>query len=233
MTTLNRRKHGIPYRIVWFDPAPRWAAWPPTVYYQSPSAVGHPGLVRKPFHTLLTSLEGSPEDWLKAMNSTTRNEIRQADKAGIQGRAVSIADFLSFFNAFAEEKGIEGTSVTKLESFGPALRLTGAYAADRPLAMHAGLVDPDTHRFRLLLSASARFADPADRTLIGKANRWLHWWDMTTCRAEGLGFYDWGGYAKDTEDPAKQGINKFKDGFGGTLVEEAHYYPFYFAALAD
>ena len=233
MITLARRKRGIPYRLVWFDPEPRFLLWPPTVYYQSPGQGSRPGLVRKAFHTYLTTLAGGPESWLATMSSTTRNEIKQAAKSGVVGETVSLEAFLEFFNAFAAEKGIDGTTMDKLASFGQALKLTAVRSEDRVLAMHALAVDPQAGRGRLLLSASARFLDSADRTKVGKANRWLHWWDMTILFQAGIAAYDWGGYAKDTQDTAKQGINRFKEAFGGTPVEESHYFPFYLAGFQD
>lgn len=233
MITLNRRKRGLPYRLIWFAAEPRFILWPPTVYYQTAASGPRPGLVRKPFHTLVSPLLGDPDSWLSAMSSTTRNEIKQAAKAGTGGEVAELPTFLEFFNAFAAEKGIEGTNLDKLASFGSALRLTAARLGDRILAMHALVVDPEAGRGRLLLSASARFLDAADKTQVGKANRWLHWWDMTLLAGEGLTTYDWGGYAKETEDPARQGINRFKEAFGGTPVEESHYFPFYLSGFQD
>ncbi|NNM67796.1 MAG: hypothetical protein HKM06_07290 [Spirochaetales bacterium] len=192
-----------------------------------------PGLVRKPFHTLVSVLDGDPETLLLKMNGSTRNQIRQADKLGVTGDWVELAAFVSFFNHFAADKGIHGTTVPKLRSFGDALRLSSVSYDGRPLAMHATLWDRQTKRTRSLLSASARFLDPEDRKLIGKANRWLHWWDMKMFQAEGCTVYDWGGYAKDTEDPERKGINEFKEGFGGTLLEESHYFPLYLSYLVS
>lgn len=233
MITLERRRRGLRYRLVWFCEEPRFVLWPPTVYYQCPGVEAWPGLVRHAFHTYLTALDGEPDSWLGSMSATTRNEIKQASKAGVGGVTIDVPAFLDFFNAFASEKGIEGTTRDKLESFGPSLRLTGVQLSNRVLAMHASIVDPTSSRGRLLLSASARFTDSADRALVGKANRWLHWWDMSSLAREGLTVYDWGGYAKDSPDPAKQGINRFKEAFGGVAVEESHYYPFYLAGFQD
>jgi lipid II:glycine glycyltransferase (peptidoglycan interpeptide bridge formation enzyme) len=38
--------------------------------------------------------------------------------------------------------------------------------------------------------------------------------------------YDFGGYAFGTSNAKLQGINKFKDSFGGELVEQSNYIPF-------
>ena len=233
MVTLHRRKHGIPYRIVWFDPEPRLAPWPPTVYYQSPATDPKPGLVRKPFWTLAVDL-GQDEAALSAgLNGTTRTQVRQAEKLGITCSPGTAEGFLGFFNDFAKDKGIEGTSKAKLESFGGSLRVTEAKLDGLVLAMHVWVLDAALARVRLIHSANGRFSDPEHQNASGRANRLLHWWEMVTFKAEGVRTYDWGGYAKDTDDTAKQGINKFKDGFGGSLVEESHYYPFYLSKFQD
>ena len=233
MLAIHRSKSGIPYTIVWFDPEPRFKLWPLTIYYQSPASSPRFGLVRRSFHTLLTPLTGDAESLLAKMNGSTRNQVRQVEKLSVVGAWVDTDTFLAFFNTFAAEKGIQGSSWQKLTSFGDSLKLSAVYFEERPLAMHATVVDRKLARARSLLSSSARFLDSEDRKLIGKANRWLHWWDMKMLQTEGLSVYDWGGYAKDTDDPAKKGINEFKEGFGGTPYEESHYYPFFFKSLSD
>jgi len=233
MITLLRHRRGLPYRIVWFDPEPRFRVWPPTVFYQS-SHVGHPkGLVRKPFWTLLVDLSQDETGLSAGLNGTTRTQVRQGEKLGVVCSAGQPQEFLQFFNDFAREKGIEGTTEEKLRSFGPTLRVTEARLDGQILAMHAWCLDPLAGRVRLVHSATGRFGDPERQNASGRANRLLHWWEMVTFKAEGVRFYDWGGYAKDTTDSAKQGINHFKDGFGGTLVEESHFYPFYLAGFQD
>jgi hypothetical protein len=233
LTTLNRRKRGLPYRIVWYDPQPKFRPWPPTIYYHSSLKDPVPGLVRKPFWTLLVDLSVDEAALMAGLNGTTRTQVRQAEKLGIVCGPGTAETFLPFFEEFAKEKGIEGTSPEKLESFGTSLRVTEARLDGVVLAMHVWLLDADLGRLRLIHSATGRFADPEHQNASGRANRLLHWWEMVTFRAQGVRTYDWGGYAKDTEDQAKKGINQFKDGFGGSLVEESHYYPFYLSGFRD
>jgi hypothetical protein len=233
MITLNRRRGALPYQIVWFDPQPVFRLWPPTVYYQSPVLAPRPGLTRKPFWTLAVDLTQDEAALSAGLNGTTRTQVRQGEKLGVVCAPGTAAEFLGFFNDFAKEKGIAGTSAAKLASFGDSLRVTEARLEGQILAMHVWCLDQGLGRVRLIHSATGRFGDPERQNASGRANRLLHWWEMLAFKAEGVATYDWGGYAKDTEDPAKQGINHFKDGFGGALVEESHYYPFYLAGLSD
>jgi hypothetical protein len=233
MTTLYRRKYGIPYQIVWYDAAPKSALWPLRIYYQSPCVEPRPGLVRKVFHTLLIDLTQDEAALSAGMHGTTRTQIRQAEKLGIVCGPSTAEVFLPFFNDFSKEKGIAGTTAAKLASFGSGLRVTEARLGDLLLAMHVWLLDPEASRLRLIHSATGRFGDPEHQNASSRGNRLLHWYEMTAFKAEGVRTYDWGGYAQGTDDTAKQGINKFKDGFGGTVVEESHYYPPYLARMAD
>ena len=58
---------------------------------------------------------------------------------------------------------------------------------------------------------------------MGRANRFLHLEAIKLFKKDGYSLYDLGGYAKNTTDPVMIGINKFKDSFGGRLLEESHY----------
>jgi len=60
--------------------------------------------------------------------------------------------------------------------------------------------------------------------VVGRANRFLHYEDIRYFKEHGYETYDLGGYAKDTQDPKLQGINVFKESFGGTIVEQYNYY---------
>lgn len=233
MICVRRRKFGIPYHIHWFDPAPQFHVWPLTIFYQSPGKESRAGLVRQAFHTLHSDLSVGADGYLAAMNSSTRNQVHQMIRQGLMGTKVGVPEFTEFHNLFAADKAIAGTSVKKLKSLGESVWLTAAIWQNRALAMHATVVDPETGRARSLLSASARFEEPEERKLIGKANRWLHWWDMCQLHEAGIGLYDWGGVAKNSVDPDKQGINQFKEGFGGFPVEESHYYPVFLKSWGD
>lgn len=225
MIIVKCRKHAVPYRTVWFDPNPQFLIWPPRVYMQSPSREARMGLRREPFFTLWSRLGDGPGASLAAMNATSRNEVRQAQRAGVAGGEATAGEFVSFYNDFAELKRIATIIEANLTAYGASLMVTSARLGDRVLAMHALLLDPDSGRARLLHSASSRFTDSGDRALIGKSNRWLHWWEMQAAEQKGLRFYDWGGFAVGTTDPNMVGINGFKAAFGGQLVEESNYYP--------
>jgi hypothetical protein len=105
--------------------------------------------------------------------------------------------------------------------------ITTAYFEDKPVVCHSYLIDSELKIVRLLHSASMihDLEDKSFKGFVGRANRYLHYQDMVNFKEKGFLKYDFGGYALGTENVALQGINKFKDGFGGYLVEQSNYTP--------
>jgi len=92
--------------------------------------------------------------------------------------------------------------------------------APNPLVLHATYVHGA--RVRALYSCSSRLQeeDPERRTLIGQANRRLHWQDICWFKARGAEIYDFGGWYSGTEDAQRLAINRFKECYGGQRVTE-------------
>ena len=68
---------------------------------------------------------------------------------------------------------------------------------------------------RLLHSASCFREESADQSMIGRANKRLHWEDILYFKKKGLLRYDWGGIS-DFDNP--NGIDEFKLKFGGDKI---------------
>src|SRR5262249_59999119 len=72
----------------------------------------------------------------------------------------------------------------------------------------------------LIYSASwFRGKDSRYRSLVGRANRWLHWQDMLRFKRAGVHCYDWGGMFRDESTADRAGINQFKRMFGGRTMQ--------------
>src|SRR5262249_37191050 len=112
-----------------------------------------------------------------------------------------------------------------IRAYWPDMVVTKSVVGGESLSMHSYLVDRDRKRALLLHTASLfRNADDKQkRNKIGMANRLLHYRDMLFFKEQGCDIYDFGGYAKDTQDQDLININQFKEGFGGTIIEESHY----------
>lgn len=223
MLVQKINKSIITKKDLWFSENPSFRIL--SSYIQSPIKKDIPFMKRTSFHTIHIDLGKSEEELLSEMDKGTSYEIRRAEREGIICDTKGDIDlFINFFNEFAKEKGIEGTSKGYV-NFDVPMIITRAFTGDDLLVMHAYI--EDERRVRLNMSASRRIRNGEDfkktRALIGYANRHLHFQDILHFKKSGKKFYDFGGYAKDTDDKSLEGINKFKLGFGGEIVEEYNY----------
>ncbi|OFZ82437.1 MAG: hypothetical protein A2583_03805 [Bdellovibrionales bacterium RIFOXYD1_FULL_53_11] len=184
-----------------------------------------------PFKTRIVDLL-MPEDRIfSAFSSTTRNEVRRAEKEGFRAGVEfspgpeQIAEFACFYDSFSRLKRIPACNRNKLSALARAgaLAITSVPGSDGvPLGRHAYVIDRSARRARFLYSASLfRGMDSSsDRNLIGRVNRYLHWCDMRIFKNTGIDLYDLGGIPMDDSDPVLNAIADFKMKFGGcTLVE--------------
>ena len=211
-------------KVIYFAAKPALSLNPFDAYVQCSSIEEFPGFKRTPKYTTIVDLTQSEDDIIKGFDKNTSYEVRRASKEGLSINVnVGEDDFLKMYNSFAEKKHFG--LVKDISIFRDHLQITGAYFEDKPLVFHSYILDKDKKRVRLLHSASALYEEGNEslKPLIGRANRYLHYMDMEYFKKEGFTEYDFGGYAKDTENESLKGINKFKDGFGGTLVEESNY----------
>lgn len=225
MTEIRRRKHGLAYSQKWF--ARRTAARDilrPVAYFQFLGDRPRLPFLRRPFRTVHIDLGREPDAIMADMHRNVRAEIRRAEGEGLAWTTdVDPAEFASYHEAFAREKGIEGVDLSRLHSFGGALLLTRTAQEGKTLAQHAYIVDRAESRARFLYSSSGRF-EGANSALVGRANRWCHWKDMLYLRGQGVRTYDLGGIASGTDAAAERaGIDDFKMRFGGAVLREDHW----------
>ncbi len=183
------------------------------------------GMRRKEFYTSHINLKEDIEQIKGKFDKGTAYEIRRAIKDGVVTEIFEDkSKFINFFNDFAKAKGIKGTS-SNYNLFERDIVMTKAIFEDEVLVMHSYLVDDNRARLYMSCSKYLEIADKGKRALLGRANRYLHFKDIEMFKDNGLQIYDFGGYAKDTEDKYLIGINKFKLGFGGSIVKEYNYAP--------
>jgi lipid II:glycine glycyltransferase (peptidoglycan interpeptide bridge formation enzyme) len=160
----------------------------------------------------------------------TRNEIRKATKEGVIFSVCNNLDkFITFYNQFAKQKGLK--QIDDLDYFEKnQILITEAVYNSEVLCMHSYIIDTDSSRARLLHSASLfrEIDDKSIKALVGKSNRFLHYMDMLHFKNEKFITYDLGGYAYNTDNDSLKNINKFKDSFGGELIENSNYIPIHY-----
>lgn len=187
--------------------------------------------VKKISYTVENSLLLPEAEIFGRFSSTVRNEIRKVEDEVSCFFHDDVEKFVEFYNDFAALKGIDSTSVKKIREIGEGMVLSFAKVDEHIIAAHSYLVDTDLKIARLYHSATCRLNEGVDKTLVGKANKLLHFYDMKILKERGIETYDFGGYAKDTTDKSLQGINKFKLPFGGEVKACVNFFSFPFWAL--
>lgn len=175
------------------------------------------------FYTSLIDLGRDEAQLLDGISKGFRYEIRRAaDKDALTTQFTppdgeTLAQFIAYYDAFANSKGLAPTNRTKLGVLAAQQALVLAVVSTSKgewLATHLYLVNGE--RARLYHSAS-RAAESSDRQLIGRANKLLHWRSLQYFKAAGFATYDMGGISMGT---ALKAIDDFKQSFGGHLVRE-------------
>ena len=215
----------LTYGEIWFDEEPPGNPAVDVLLFRSRSKpiVGTPCT---PFLSLFSDLSADEQAIVASFGRTNRYKINRADsKDGLEARYFAdsrrqLDAFCRFYDGFAEQKSLERAYRRALEAAADAgqLVLTSALLQAQPLVWHAYIRSDDTAA--LLHSASQfRGKATADRAIVGRANRWLHWRDMLAFKTLGLKRYDWGGMFEDESVPEQASINKFKREFGGAPAQ--------------
>ncbi len=187
----------------------------------SPLAASH----CTPLLTLVSELTPDADKLLADFDRNCRRNITQADRRdGLWMEFTArpgphLRDFCDFYDEFAKQKRLRPADSVWLQGACDANRLALAtvWRGNEPLVRHGYVVGGKT----ILLHCSAslfRKQDPEYRSLIARANRWLHWRSMLYFSEHGATQYDWGGLFEDETTPDRVGINRFKKEFGGRPV---------------
>jgi len=195
--------------------------------YEWPAAVA--GGLCTPFSTIIVDLAKDPEKLLAEMNSETRYEIRRAsNKDGViyqtfeRPQPADISQFALHYEEFAASKGLPqmDRSVLQRAADAGALDLsTVGFSPSEPVIWHAYYRDRRRATLRYSASMYRSNAEKEYRARVGRANRYHHWRDMMRFRDAGDLVYDFGGWYAGTEDEDMLRINRFKEGFGGTVIK--------------
>ena len=166
------------------------------------------------FYTTQIDLICDIEDIFKNYNSTTRNEVRKAEKFNISFKQINTwEDFVVKVGAdIAETYGFVKNELGR----GFLVYISCGIDGKTWYSFH--IVVSRAKWMRLLISERNQYED---KKVVGYANRGLHHYTISLAKIRGYHVYDFGGIAKNTLDNKKKGINEFKKGFGG---EEVIYY---------
>ena len=178
--------------------------------------------------TLHILLSKNESEIFENFEKNTKYEINRAkNKDNIIIKSLSLPgekqQFYDFYSVFAEQKKLQPLGIRETDLLiedGKFIIRSASSADGTLLVMHSYILS--NNRARLAHSASLfrESGDNAFRTLTGRANRLLHWEDILFFRQQGYSIYDLGGINTDKNNSETQSINKFKECFGGTIVNE-------------
>lgn len=178
------------------------------------------------FHTCVNDITIAEEEMLTAINKAVRYQFRRSEKDNIEIRFYTkkdiestpelISTFADLYERMYQSKGSDtklNRSAVKKYLDADGILFSAVWHEGEMLVFHSYICD-DTEA-RLLHSASCFREESADQSMIGRANKRLHWEDILYFKKEGLLRYDWGGIS-DFENP--NGIDEFKLKFGGEKI---------------
>lgn len=187
---------------------------------------------KKISHTLELDLTNNVETIFANFSKQIRQQIKIAENEGIICYFhQDIEKFVDFFNEFALKKDTFTTSKKNVSALGDSLKLSFAVYNGQIIAAHSYLVDAGLGIARHIHSATKRLDEQYDRNLIGRANKYLTVKDILYFKEGGYKIFDFGGYAKNTEDKSLNGINNYKLLFGGKVVTCLDYYSYHYWLL--
>jgi len=181
-----------------------------------------------PLFTAKTSLDNSQDDILKSFTKTVRYEISRSIKENVLVtfvRSLQMKDFekeitelQSYYGLFCKQNSrqfIESFfNKNELQKLAEKGALAYSYADTGAFKVyHVYCVDGISS---MLLFSFSFMYDKAQETTVdkgslGRANKYLHFFDMMCLKEDGVRDYDWGGVF-NPEKP--NGIDKFKLSFG-------------------
>jgi GalNAc-alpha-(1->4)-GalNAc-alpha-(1->3)-diNAcBac-PP-undecaprenol alpha-1,4-N-acetyl-D-galactosaminyltransferase len=179
--------------------------------------------------TLIVDLLKDEQDIFGGIEKQVRYEIRRASEKDMLNclyicnpEISMITTIYNSYNRFACDKGIPRMSV---RSYISLLRYANAGKilvstcgnASHTYIYHVYYISKGVCRLLHSISLFRSEIDHDNRSMIGRANRLLHWKDYQYFKREGFIKYDWGGYHIGTNEELLR-INAFKKSFGGTVV---------------
>ncbi len=178
------------------------------------------------YHTCMNVITKPEDELLAAVNKAVRYQFRRSEKDQIEIRFYTRADieqspelmdtFAEIYERMYQSKGSDTKlNVSAIQKYLEAdgIVFSAVWHEGEMLVFHSYICDATDAR--LLHSASCFREESADQSMIGRANKRLHWEDILYFKKKGLLRYDWGGIS-DFDNP--NGIDEFKLKFGGQKI---------------
>lgn len=172
--------------------------------------------------------------WHKLDRKSTRYAISRAQRDGIEFKINQHhEEFYRISKSFRQQKGTAPLLWLLDEKLDTIKKYGTLFTAEHEGEILGGqLYLEDEANIMLWQSASKRLEEDREKaTLIGNANRLLHWEAIKYANEKGIREFDWGGLWPSDEackDKVKRSINSFKLSFSGETVPRYSYQKVYF-----
>lgn len=225
MFRITNRIYGFKISQIWFAEQPvDIKGTDRVIFYCCKKSGEFDGFIKYNSYTNIIDLNLTIEKIQKGFNDTTRNEIRRAEKEGIQFKINSDYDkFLKMFNSFIKRKKLKLPKMTKENLDMQKHLLFTAYYKDKLISAHHYLVEDDL--LWLIFSCSTEPNGEVTRQMLSYASRYLHNNAIIYAKEKNykkFSFSSLGNNKKEIESNPNS-IAKFKLGFGGTIIEKNFY----------
>lgn len=181
-----------------------------------------PGTTLQPRHTIVINTTTSPAEILAQMNQKTRYNIRLAEKRGVTVRwsneQSDFAIFLDLIERTYARQGVRAHSRNYYQKL--FFTLSGAGMANLVLAEFAGQVLAANLMIWHQKTATYLHGGSSDNHKDLMAPHVLQWATIQEAHRRGIHDYDlWGAAPTGEANHKLSGVTRFKEGFGGQLVE--------------
>lgn len=183
-----------------------------------------------PAATVEIDLGPEPDELLAAMRSSTRRNVRKAEKAGVRVRRGARSDLECFHDLHVQTAGRQGFAPLPLDY------LERQWDALAPEGMQVHIAELDgvplsamtasAFGDRMVFKLAGLSENPEARRV--RASDYLHWRVVNAARESGFAWYDFGGFDRSAAEIIEAGgeppeelrksASQFKLGFGGAVV---------------
>ena len=205
-------------------------------FYDFKKKVNAKGFTCQKELTTVIDLTQDLDEIYQNMNRNTKYCIRKGERDGIiVEKNNNYKQFYEMYISFKEQKGLKSlfeifgvgkVTLEDMKNYGTLF--TASYNGE---LLAGGIYLENKSIIKALLGASKRLeVDKNKKRLVGYANRLIEWETIKYAKEKGIKEFDMGGLWSEKEaenDEKKKGINSFKLGFGGKIVNHYTYQKIY------
>jgi hypothetical protein len=230
MLEIDNSRFIFKTKTIWFSEVPfDITGYDGVSFFECIRDVDIKGFFKEKFTTMVFDLTQDINTiWGNMHKKSCRAEIERAKKDGVVIKVNQGYDtFFNLHSEFRKLKGFPKDSTIDVEF----MKKNGTLFISEFNGEIIGgqFYLGDDKNFRTLIGSSRRLEkDSISPRISGESNRLLVWEAIKYAKERGIVNFDLGGYYTGKEpDPQKEGINKFKDSFGGKVVTRYNYHKDY------